>query len=78
MKQQLRVNVALLIEWQAFCEEEEPRKWLAAKCGCSKSYLNQVFSGVVPGKIMRLRMSRATGINEAELFPVYEAVKASA
>lgn len=78
MKQNVIVNRARLIEWQAFSAEKDPRKWLADKCKCSRSYISQVFSGVVPGEIMRLRIARATGMNEAELFPVFEAQKESA
>ena len=78
MKHQLKVNVSLLIEWAAFCGHKDPREWLAENVSSTKNYMNHVFCGTVPGHIMRLRICRATGIKEAELFQACEAVKASA
>jgi hypothetical protein len=78
MKQQLTVYTPLLIEWEAFCGHSDPRQWLADEVGCSKSWINHVCSGTVPGPKMRKRICRATGIAETDLFPVYEAERRSA
>jgi hypothetical protein len=78
MKKQLTVNVSRLLEWAAFCGHENPRIWLSREVGCSKTLIDHVFCGTVPGAINRLRICRATGIKEADLFQACEAVKESA
>lgn len=78
MKQQTKTNVERLTEWAAFCGHENPRKWLANEVGCSESWINHLFCGKVPGKILRLKICRATKIDATELFGISEVQKKSA
>lgn len=78
MKDNRETNVVKLIEWAAFSGLENPRKWLKDQMNCSISTVNQMFRGVTPGPVLRIRAAAATKIELDQLFPVVENKKQSA
>lgn len=79
MKQRQNVNMARLLEWAAFFKGDEgPRKWLSVNAEVSMALINQMFLGRAPGVLSQIRICRALGVSQSDLFPVCEALKESA
>jgi transcriptional regulator with XRE-family HTH domain len=69
------VNRDLAWRWIADQSERNARAVLAVRAGVSSSTINQMFSGRCPGLKSRLKISKAMGVSEDELFPTSQVQK---